>query len=582
MGRVRWRRGRGITYALAFIVVLSLPAFYVAASAPKKAGAKIVLFSMSESDEGREDGSVYESEDSASENLPAEVEEEATPAWDEFSDGHDSQRSDEDLDPGSWSQVLEQPSIWDSRNPRFASGIRKMVEAVNEEDPRMLNEAIQVLQDEADNGNAHAQSTLGSLHWMACGVPHSDAKAYLYHEFAKEGGNAQSKMALAYRYYRNQEHEKAVKLYSELAATTMASFLSSREGPLLENVRLNYGLEESKDVLKRFRGEEDDDFQFLEYQARKGHPDFMFQLGAFFYYGLRGVRRDHSKALFWLLKAVEKGETRPFELIGEIYARGYGVERNYTKALEWFKAAAERKQYSALNGIGFLYIKGHGVDGKNHTKAKEYFQRAAEAGNIDGFYNLGILYLKGLGVEKDYARARELLVDAANRQHPKARYHLANMLHKGLAGMTKDLAHAAALYKLVAERGPWGRLMRQALDFYIKGHVGKALLLYSRTAELGYEVGQSNAAWLLEKYRGGICLGSSGVCTTEERHQRAHNLWRHASEQGNEHASLLLGDAYYYGRVCVQLIIFLFVYILVHLVGHRFPRLKKIKASLMR
>lgn len=94
----------------------------------------------------------------------------------------------------------------------------------------------------------------------------------------------------------------------------------------------------------------------------------MFQLGAFYYYGLRGVRRDHSKALFWLLKAVEKGETRPYELIGEIYARGYGVERNYTKALEWFKAAAERKQYSALNGIGFLYIKGLGVDGKNDTK----------------------------------------------------------------------------------------------------------------------------------------------------------------------------------------------------------------------
>ena len=77
-------------------------------------------------------------------------------------------------------------------------------------------------------------------------------------------------------------------------------------------------------------------------------------------------------------------------------------------------------------------------------QAKEYFQSAAEAGNVDGFYNLGILYLKGLGVEKDYARARELLVDAANRQHPKARYHLANMLHKGLAGMKKDLAHVSA------------------------------------------------------------------------------------------------------------------------------------------
>jgi SEL1 protein len=78
-------------------------------------------------------------------------------------------------------------------------------------------------------------------------------------------------------------------------------------------------------------------------------------------------------------------------------------------------------------------------------QAKELFERAAEAGNIDGYYNLGILYLKGLGVEKDYGRARELLVEAANRQHPKARYHLANMLHKGLAGMKKDLAHVSEL-----------------------------------------------------------------------------------------------------------------------------------------
>jgi len=97
--------------------------------------------------------------------------------------------------------------------------------------------------------------------------------------------------------------------------------------------------------------------------------------------------------------------------------------------------------------------------------------------------------------------------------------------------------------------------MRQALEFYTKGHVGKALLFYSRSAELGYEVGQSNAAWMLEKYRG-ICIGSSGICTTEERHQRSHNLWRHASEQGNEHASLLLGDAYYYGRVRAIILFF--------------------------
>jgi TPR repeat protein len=111
---------------------------------------------------------------------------------------------------------------------------------------------------------------------------------------------------------------------------------------------------------------------------------------------------------------------------------------------------------------------------------------------------------------------------------------------------------ATALYKLVAERGPWNSLSRWALESYLKGDVGKAFLLYSRMAELGYEIAQSNAAWILDKYaEGSMCMGESGFCTDSERHQRAHFLWWQASEQGNEHAALLIGDAYYYGRVRV-------------------------------
>lgn len=85
----------------------------------------------------------------------------------------------------------------------------------------------------------------------------------------------------------------------------------------------------------------------------------------------------------------------------------------------------------------------------------------------------------------------------------------------------------------------------------MNGDVGKALILYLRMAELGYEVGQSNAAWILDRYgEHSMCIGESGLCTDEERHLRANSLWWQASEEGNEHAALLIGDAYYYGRVC--------------------------------
>lgn len=68
---------------------------------------------------------------------------------------------------------------------------------------------------------------------------------------------------------------------------------------------------------------------------------------------------------------------------------------------------------------------------------------------------------------------------------------------------------------------------------------------------MGYQVAQSNAAWLLDKFPSQSgCLGSSGdLCSVGERHQRANRLWTLASEQGDVEAALLVGDAYYYGKV---------------------------------
>lgn len=164
-------------------------------------------------------------------------------------------------------------------------------------------------------------------------------------------------------------HDKAVKLYAELAEVAINSFLISKDSPVIEPVRIHTGAEENKGALRKSRGEEDEDFQILEYQAQKGNAGAMYKIGIFYYFGLRGVRRDHTKALSWFLRAVEKGEAKSMELLGEIYARGAGVERNFTEALEWLTLASKQQLYSAYNGLGYLYVKGYGVE-KNYTKVK--------------------------------------------------------------------------------------------------------------------------------------------------------------------------------------------------------------------
>lgn len=162
-----------------------------------------------------------------------------------------------------------------------------------------------------------------------------------------------------------------MKLYAELADAALASFQVSGDLPVIEPVRLHSGVEENKDALRKSRGEEDEDFQIAEYQAQKGNSAAMYKIGIYYYYGLRGVRRNHQKALYWFAKAVDKGEPRSLELLGEIYARGAGVERDYKKALDCFTRASEQKHFSAYNGLGYLYVKGYGVD-KNLTKVRVF------------------------------------------------------------------------------------------------------------------------------------------------------------------------------------------------------------------
>lgn len=134
-----------------------------------------------------------------------EVVEDDQSSYDEFEDH--GEYTDADLDPGSWRQVLESGVEQNSGDPNQAAyfdGVKKMADAFGKGEPGELQDAIRVLQSAADNGHAHAQSTLAFLYGSGTGLQQSEPKSLLYHHFAAEGGNCQSKMALAYYYYRQQ------------------------------------------------------------------------------------------------------------------------------------------------------------------------------------------------------------------------------------------------------------------------------------------------------------------------------------------------------------------------------------------
>ncbi|EOY19955.1 F-box and associated interaction domains-containing protein isoform 1 [Theobroma cacao] len=64
------------------------------------------------------------------------------------------------------------------------------------------------------------------------------------------------------------------------------------------------------------------------------------------------------------------------------------------------------------------------------------------------------------------------------------------------------------------------------------GWLGCLKRIFLWMAKRGYEIAQSNAAWILDKYgEHNMWMDESGLCTDAERHQRAHSLSWQASEQ---------------------------------------------------
>lgn len=81
--------------------------------------------------------------------------------------------------------------------------------------------------------------------------------------------------------------------------------------------------------------------------------------------------------------------------------------------------------------------------------------------------------------------------------------------------------------------------MVQGYEAFMDGDYEPALLHYLQSAEMGSELGQSNAAWMLTHG-----YGYEG----EHAAQLAITLYQQAAAQGNHEALLQIGDSYYYGR----------------------------------
>ncbi|XP_078227507.1 protein sel-1 homolog 2 isoform X9 [Callithrix jacchus] len=346
-----------------------------------------------------------------------------------------------------------------------------------------ITAAIQLYESLAKEGSCKAQNALGFLSSYGIGMEYDQAKALIYYTFGSAGGSMMSQMILGYRYLSGinvlQNCEVALSHYKKVA-DYIADTLEKSEGVPVE-----------------------------------------------------------KKALYYFLKAAKAGSANAMAFIGKMYLEGNAAApQNNATAFKYFSVAASKGNAIGLHGLGLLYFYGKGVP-VNYAEALKYFQKAAEKGWPNAQFQLGFMYYSGSGIWKDYKLAFKYFYLASQSGQPLAIYYLAEMYATG-RGVVRSCRTAAELYKGVCELGHWAEKFLTAYFAYKDGDIDSSLIQYALLAEMGYEVAQSNSAFILESKK-------ANILEKEKMYSMALLLWNRAAIQGNAFARVKIGDYHYYG-----------------------------------
>ncbi|XP_050808054.1 protein sel-1 homolog 2 isoform X2 [Gopherus flavomarginatus] len=386
--------------------------------------------------------------------------------------------------------------------------------------PQNITAAVTLYETLAEKGSHRGQTALGFMFSYGIGMEYNQAKALVYYTFGSLGGNLISQMILGYRYWVGinvpRNCEAALTNYRKVAFF-IADKLEKNEEMPVEKVRL---MEKSENLSSNNDFLDWDVHQFYKFLAERGDTQI-------------------QKAFYYFLKAAKAGNTHGMAFLGKMFLEGsVAVTQSNASAFKYFTMAAEKGNAVGLWGLGLLYYQGKGVP-VNYTEAFKYFHIAAEKGLADAQFQLGVMYHSGSGVRRDYKLAFKYFYLASQNGQPIAVYYLAQMYAAG-TGVFRSCQNAVELYRSVCELGSWSEKFLTAYFAYQDGNIDSSLIQYALLAEMGYEVAQSNSAYILESEQ-------VKILSNDQMYPLALLLWNRAAAQGNAFARVKTGDYHFYG-----------------------------------
>jgi TPR repeat protein len=207
-------------------------------------------------------------------------------------------------------------------------------------------------------------------------------------------------------------------------------------------------------------------FKCYQNAANKGDSIAQHKVGTYYKKGKNGVvKKDLSLAFYWIhLAAQHFNNFNAQNDLAIFYEKGEGVECNLQTAIDWLERAAEGGNTTAQCNVAAIYyskkfkkVPEHLRDIENLKSAIKWYQKAADKDVPKALYHLGRFYEKGIagsGIPKDLKKALEYYQYAADKNNVKALYKVGMLYWEGKGGLPKDKLKALECLNRAATHKP--------------------------------------------------------------------------------------------------------------------------------
>lgn len=426
---------------------------------------------------------------------------------------------------------------------------------------RDIPAAVSALRRAAERSQPDANALLGVLHASGLadrhGVPKSHDLALDHWLRAAQAGNVYACSALGFRYMYGiggveKDCHRAAKFYKRAAHAIgtdarywpTAHNFAHGEPPLassLVSVGRTRFSEQSFEKVVRNNAEDVDMFYYYRHSADGGDTDSMTLIGSLLLTGGLGMNADRNEARHHLRRAAAEGHGEAHGLMGHLAMR----QSNYTAAMEHFRWSAAQNDRIGHYALGMIFLNALAGEKKDYSKAAMHFGFAARSKHADASFQLAMLHWQGYGVKQDTKMAYQLFENAAKLGNIQSKLNLAMILLDGKHPATESNCPAALRYfKEVAEEGEWGALFDMAVNAFDKGDLYGSLYRHVQAAHAGIELGQFNAAIILEMTKSDA-IPELIHWSRDRRIAELHELYGMSGQQGQAESYMRSGNVAY-------------------------------------